>query len=89
VPIVVVTALDSPEVAREAMRSGAENYLVKGRFDAARLERALVGAVAPRRPRGEKAAQPELKGEFLFPDLTATPSRTEGRVCLARSAVAG
>jgi DNA-binding NtrC family response regulator len=68
-PIVIVTGLDSPEVAREAMGAGAEDYLVKGRFGAARLESALVGAVDARRSRAEKAAQPDLKGEFL-PDLT-------------------
>jgi DNA-binding NtrC family response regulator len=71
IPIVVVTGLDNPETASEAITLGAGDYLVKGRFDAARLERALVGAIEARRSSGEKTVQSEeLKGEFLLPDPT-------------------
>ncbi|HEU5055746.1 MAG TPA: EAL domain-containing protein [Kofleriaceae bacterium] len=45
VPVVVMTGLDDSDVATAAMRQGAQDYLVKGEFDARLLERALRYAV--------------------------------------------
>jgi PAS domain S-box-containing protein len=44
-PIVVMTALDDEEVAVEALRSGAQDYLVKGKFGSRDLVRALRYAI--------------------------------------------
>lgn len=48
VPIVVLTGLQSEEVAFDAMRSGAADYLVKGRDDGRMIARAVRYAVARR-----------------------------------------
>ncbi len=45
VPVVVLTGLSDSDVATAAMRQGAQDYLVKGEFDARLLERALRYAV--------------------------------------------
>jgi len=45
VPIVVLTGLDDAEAAVQAVREGAQDYLVKGRFDAERLVRTMTFAV--------------------------------------------
>ena len=45
VPVVVLTGLADSDVATAAMRQGAQDYLVKGEFDARLLERALRYAV--------------------------------------------
>ncbi|MDH3583780.1 MAG: ATP-binding protein [Phycisphaerae bacterium] len=41
VPVVVLTGLDDEELALEAMRTGAQDYLVKGQIDSRLLGRAL------------------------------------------------
>lgn len=48
VPIIVLTGLQSEEVAFDAMRSGAADYLVKGRDDGRMIARAVRYAVARR-----------------------------------------
>ena len=53
VPIVVLTGLDDERFALEAMRSGAQDYLVKGRFDRDLLLRTVRYAVE--RKRAEEA----------------------------------
>ena len=45
VPVVVLTGLSDSDVATAAMRQGAQDYLVKGEFDARLLERALRYAI--------------------------------------------
>jgi two-component system, cell cycle sensor histidine kinase and response regulator CckA len=45
VPIIVLTGLDDEALASRAVRSGAQDYLVKGRFDRPFLMRALRYAV--------------------------------------------
>jgi len=44
-PIVIMTGLDSEEVAVEALRQGAQDYLVKGQVDAVGLVRAIRYAI--------------------------------------------
>ena len=44
-PIVVLTGLDDDQVALDAMRAGAQDFLIKGRFDGQLLVRALRYAI--------------------------------------------
>ena len=59
-PIVLLTALDDDRLAERAALSGAEDYLVKDRWDARALGRTLFYAVARhrRRTRRSLAARP-------------------------------
>lgn len=49
VPIVVVTALDDPELAVEATTADAQDYLVKGRWDGALLRASIRYAIERKR----------------------------------------
>ncbi len=49
VPIVVLTGLDDDAVALDAMKAGAQDYLVKGRADAPLIARALRYAIERKR----------------------------------------
>ncbi|UCG43474.1 MAG: sigma-54-dependent Fis family transcriptional regulator [candidate division WOR-3 bacterium] len=49
VPVVVLTGSDNPETGLAAVRSGAQDYLVKGRLDAPLLVRTLRYAVERKR----------------------------------------
>ena len=53
VPIVVLTGLDDEDFALEAMRGGAQDYLVKGRFDGELLVRTIRYAVQRKRAEEE------------------------------------
>ncbi|HTD65016.1 MAG TPA: PAS domain S-box protein [Candidatus Limnocylindria bacterium] len=44
-PIIVISGTDDEELALAAVREGAQDYLVKGRFDAAGLRRAIKYAI--------------------------------------------
>lgn len=47
-PIIVLTALNDEDVALEAVRAGAQDYLIKNQFTSAGLRRALLYAVERR-----------------------------------------
>lgn len=68
-PIVILTALDDMRVALEAVRLGAQDYLVKGRFDAATLSRAVRYAVERNR------LQQTIRSMALIDPLTGLYSR--------------
>jgi signal transduction histidine kinase len=53
VPIVVLTGLDSDDVAREALAGGAQDFLVKGGIDADRLGRAIRHSIERQRLIGD------------------------------------
>jgi DNA-binding response OmpR family regulator len=53
--IVILTGLEDEGLAHEALRSGAQDYLVKGRVTASSIERALRYAIE--RVRGQRARQ--------------------------------
>jgi two-component system cell cycle response regulator len=69
-PIVVWTGLDNEAAAIEAMRHGAQDYLVKGRHDAALLGRSLRCACE------RKAFEAHLSELAYYDQLTGLVNRT-------------
>jgi PAS domain S-box-containing protein len=55
VPIVVLTGLDNQDIATNALRNGAQDYLVKGQWDSSLLMRSMRYAIE--RKRAEQALQ--------------------------------
>ena len=69
VPIVVLTVLDDDAVALEAVRQGAQDYLVKGQVPAERLSRVIGYAIERHR------MQTTLQGLSLVDELTRLYNR--------------
>jgi Flp pilus assembly CpaE family ATPase len=67
VPIVLLTGLDDEQLAVEAMRQGAQDYLVKGQVDSSLLVRSMRYAIERHRARAEqlRKAQPVKAGRVL------------------------
>jgi signal transduction histidine kinase len=69
VPIIVLTGLDDEELAAEAMKEGAQDYLIKGQIENRALPRALRHAIERYRMQAEteliRTQQLQLKDEFL------------------------
>jgi PAS domain S-box-containing protein len=84
-PVIVISGTDDEELALNAVREGAQDYLVKGRFDAPGLRRALQYAVE--REQAEQALQEsERRSKLLLEvitDHTYTVRLAEGRPCEA------
>jgi len=64
IPIVVLTALNDGAVALEALREGAQDYLIKGNFEGDLLVRAIRYAIE--RQRDRKAIQQQVEREQLL-----------------------
>jgi signal transduction histidine kinase len=69
VPMIVLTGLDDEALAAEAMKEGAQDYLIKGQIENRALPRALRHAIERHRMQAEtdlvRAEQMRLKDEFL------------------------
>lgn len=63
VPVIVLTGLDDRELALKAVRDGAQDYLVKGQFEAASLVRAMQHALVRHRMQAETVG-PTWKDEL-------------------------
>ncbi len=63
VPVIVLTGLDDRELALKAVRDGAQDYLVKGQFEAASLVRAMQHALVRHRMQAETVG-PAWKDEL-------------------------
>jgi sigma-B regulation protein RsbU (phosphoserine phosphatase) len=69
VPVIVLTGLDDEALAAEAMKAGAQDYLIKNQIGARALPRALRYAIARHRMQIEsdriREQQMQFKDEFL------------------------
>ncbi|HVU74968.1 MAG TPA: GGDEF domain-containing response regulator [Mycobacteriales bacterium] len=68
-PIIVVTGVDDSGVGVEAVRRGAQDYLIKGDLDADSLERAITYAIERSR------VEWQLAHQALHDSLTGLPNR--------------
>ena len=69
-PIIVLTGLDDDSLALTAMRHGAQDYLLKGKFDLSLLTRVI------RYTMERKKAESEIKKLAYYDSLTGLPNRT-------------
>jgi sigma-B regulation protein RsbU (phosphoserine phosphatase) len=69
VPLIVLTGLDDEALAAEAMKEGAQDYLIKGQIENRALPRALRHAIERHRMQAEadhiRMEQLQFKDEFL------------------------
>jgi signal transduction histidine kinase len=69
VPMIVLTGLDDEALAAEAMKEGAQDYLIKGQIESRALPRALRHAIERHRMQTEtdliRTHQMQFKDEFL------------------------
>jgi signal transduction histidine kinase len=69
VPLIVLTGLDDEALAAEAMKEGAQDYLIKGQIENRALPRALRHAIERHRMQAEsdltRTNQMQFKDEFL------------------------
>jgi signal transduction histidine kinase len=69
VPLIVLTGLEDEALAAEAMKEGAQDYLIKGQIESRALPRALRHAIERHRMQVEtdlvRTLQIKLKDEFL------------------------
>src|SRR6204780_1363964 len=69
VPVIVLTGLDDEALAAEAMKEGAQDYLIKGQIESRALPRALRHAIERHRMQTEtdliRTQQMQFKDEFL------------------------
>lgn len=89
-PLVVLTGTDDEEIAMEAGRCGAQDYLVKGQIDSRLLERSLSYAI--QRQRIEKTLADERRRQRLMmdniPDCRIYFKDAEGRFLEVNPALA-
>src|SRR4051812_36900031 len=69
IPIIVLTGNDDQELALSAVKSGAQDYLVKGKIDRELLLRAMQYSIE------RKRYQEELERQANYDGLTGLPNR--------------
>jgi signal transduction histidine kinase/DNA-binding NarL/FixJ family response regulator len=74
VPIVVMTGMDDQSVAIEAMRLGAQDYLVKGQVDEAMLGRTIRYAIE--RKKAEAEINRQLERQRILNDINSAVTST-------------
>ena len=84
-PVILLTGQNDPEVDLRAAASGAEDYLVKGRTDAALLERAIRYARERRRAEEQIRNQADLLNQAQDAILAF---RSDGRVAYCNQSTA-
>lgn len=62
IPVIVLTSRDDEETALSALKSGAQDYVIKGKFDRSLLERSIRYAIERQRA----ALHIETQNEFLL-----------------------
>jgi len=76
VPIVVLTSLDDERLATDAVKAGAQDYLVKGSFDGKALVRAIRHALARHQLLADlEHARTREANRATHDDLTGLPNR--------------
>jgi len=63
IPVIVLTGLDDEALAAEAMKEGAQDYLIKGQIENRALPRALRHAIERRRMQAETDIIRELQSQ--------------------------
>jgi diguanylate cyclase (GGDEF)-like protein len=69
IPIIVLTGNDDQELALSAVKTGAQDYLVKGKIDRQLLQRAMQYSIE------RKRYQEELERQANYDGLTGLPNR--------------
>jgi signal transduction histidine kinase len=77
VPIIVLTGLDDQTVALQAVQAGAQDYLVKGQFDATLLTRSIRYAMERKRLERERLLLLEREQEARLRAETAVRARDD------------
>jgi len=80
IPVVVLTGLDDEEVGVQAVAAGAQDYLVKGRFDGAALTRSLRFALERSERLRAEREQRLLRNDPLVAERLARLSPREREV---------
>ena len=71
-PLVAMTGLDDEELAAEAIRRGAQDYLLKGQVDAALVARSIRHAIERTRTESGSASFPKRRRSMPAPPRPPT-----------------
>jgi len=95
IPVIVMTGTDDADVAKKALKLGAQDYLIKGKFDEILLERAVQYAIERHRlrlqnsaySRSLQASEERLKSLFNNVEIGMYRTRPEGGIAFANPAL--
>jgi PAS domain S-box-containing protein len=95
IPVIVMTGTDDVELAKRALKLGAQDYLIKGTFDEVLLERAIQYAAERHRLRLQNRAylrslqesEERLKSLFNNVDIGMYRTRPDGEIVFANPAL--
>ena len=94
-PVVVMVGTDDAELAKKALKLGAQDYLTKGKFDEALLERSVHYAIERHRLRLQNRAylrslqesEERLKSLFNNVEIGMYRTRPDGKIVFANPAL--